>query len=50
MYSPGMMGNLAAAGLLTKGLAGGWRLLPARLFHPGFASNLLEGSCQKKFS
>lgn len=50
MHSPGMMGNFAAAGLLTKGLAWGWRLLPARIFNPSFASNLLEGSCQKKYS
>lgn len=34
--------------LLTKGLAWGRRLLPARLFHPGFISDLLEGYCQKK--
>lgn len=41
MNAAGMKGNLAAAGLLPKGLAWGWRLLPARLFHPGFTSNLL---------
>ena len=41
MHLPGMTGNLAAAALLTKWLAWGWRLLPVRLFHPGLASNMM---------
>lgn len=50
MHFLGIMGSLAAATLLTKGLAWGWGLLPARPFLPGFTPNLLEGSCQQKYS